>query len=134
MRVVLDTNVIVSAVMFGGLPEKLLVKILSGDHVIVISPYIIEETNRILRTKFSSKPDSLKLLNDLLKEADIQYFVPFIHVLSDEPDNRILETAVVGKAEIIVTGDKLLLDQKKYKDVLIVKPALLMEALKLTLQ
>lgn len=134
MRVVLDTNVIVSAVMLGGLPEKLLVKILSGDHVIVISPYIIEETNRILRTKFSSKPDSLKLLNDLLKEADIQYFEPFIHDLSDEPDNRILETAVVGKAEIIVTGDKLLLDQKKYKDVLIVKPALLMEALKLTLQ
>lgn len=121
MRLVLDTNVIISALLFDGLPEQLLLKSLSGPHQLILSPYIITETSRILETKFGVKPGDLLLLQQFLNESELVYFDPFLNVISDEPDNRILETAVIGKADYLVTGDKLLLALQSYQDLQIIK-------------
>lgn len=134
MRLVLDTNVLISALLFGGNPEKVVFRVLGGAHTLVLSPYIIEETNRILEAKFDVAPATISLLNQLLSTADIQYFQPFLHVLADEPDNRVLETAVRGRADAIVTGDKQLLEHAKHDDILIITPTMLLEAFRLTLQ
>lgn len=123
MRAVLDTNVIISALLFGGAPERVLLALLGGRGNIVLSPYIIEETSRILKSKFKVEPVHISLLQRLLEQSEMQYFQPFLHVLAGEPDNRILETAVSGRADYIVTGDKLLLAQKSYENVQIVQPA-----------
>jgi putative PIN family toxin of toxin-antitoxin system len=120
MRVVLDTNVIISAILFDGLPEKLLINALAGSDQLIISTYIVAETIRVLETKFSVSPSNLKLLQQLLNEGEMVHFQPFLGVISDEPDNRIIETAVRGDAEYLVTGDKLLIDLKKYKNTQIV--------------
>jgi len=120
MRLVLDTNVIISALLFGGLPEKLLINVLSGAHELVISPYIVAETTRILESRFEVDPTSLSLLQQLLHEGEIVYFEPFLHIIADEPDNRILETAIKGKAKYLITGDKLILTLGHYKDVKII--------------
>lgn len=123
MRVVLDTNVIISALLFDGVPERVLLSLLGGSGTIVSSPFIIEETSRILKAKFKVNPLHISLLQQLLEESEVQYFQPYLHILSDEPDNRILETAEEGNVEYIVTGDKLLLDQHTYQSMKIITPA-----------
>lgn len=120
MRLVLDTNVIISALLFDGLPEKLLLSTLGGLHELVLSSYIIAETSRILEDKFEVQPTNIKLLQQLLYEGQIVYFEPFLDVVADGPDNRILETAVKGNAEYLVTGDKLLLHLKEYQSLKII--------------
>jgi putative PIN family toxin of toxin-antitoxin system len=120
MRVVLDTNVLISALLFDSSPEKVVLSTLNGLEELILSPYIVAETTRILEDKFGVEPSSLELLQQLLSEAELVYFQPFLNVIEDEPDNRILETAVKGKASYLVTGDKLLLKLKRYKDIKIV--------------
>jgi len=120
MRLVLDTNVIISALLFDGLPEQLLLSTLGGLHELVLSSYIIAETTRILEDRFEVKPANIKLLQQLLNEGDIIYFQPFLNVVADEPDNRILETGVKGNADYLVTGDKLLLKLKEYAGIKII--------------
>lgn len=120
MRVVLDTNVIISALLFDGLPEHLVLSTLLGSNQLVLSQYIITETTHVLESKFSVKPTSQDLLQQILGEAKVIYFQPFLNILTDEPDNRVLETAVKGDARYLVTGDKLLLELQKYKAVQIV--------------
>ena len=120
MRLVLDTNVIILALLFDGLPEKLLLSTLGGLHELVLSSYIIAETSRILEDKFEVQPTNIKLLQQLLYEGQIVYFEPFLDLVADEPDNRILETAVKGNADYLVTGDKLLLQLKEYQSLKII--------------
>jgi putative PIN family toxin of toxin-antitoxin system len=120
MRIVLDTNVIISALLFDRLPERLLLSVQGGSNQLVLSSYIITETIHILESRFNVQPANLKLLQQLLNEAEVVYFQPFLHILTDEPDNRIVETAVRGEAKYLVTGDKLLLKLKQYKDIQVV--------------
>lgn len=120
MRLVLDTNVIISALLFDGSPERVLLRSLGGSHDLIISPYIISETTRILENKFAIDESTLELLQQLLSESELVYFEPFLDIVAGKPDNRILETAVKGGANYLVTGDKLLLKLKKYKDIQIV--------------
>jgi putative PIN family toxin of toxin-antitoxin system len=123
MRVVLDTNVIISALLFNGVPERVVLLLLGGDGIIVSSPFISEETSRILRGKFKVELAHLALLQQLLEQSEMQYFQPYIHVLDDEPDNRILETAKTGNAGFIITGDRGLLAQASYQGIRILRPA-----------
>jgi len=117
MRWVLDTNVIISALLFDGLPEQLLLKSFNGPHQLVLSSYIITETSRILENKFGVESSDLLLLQQFLNENELAYFDPFLDVLMDEPDNRILETAVKGRAQYVATGDKQLLALKSYQGI-----------------
>ena len=120
MRIVLDTNVIISALLFDGMPEHFVISTLLGPNQLVLSPYIITEVTRILESKFSVHPKNLELLQQVMGESELVYFQPFIHVVSDEPDNRITETALKGGAHYIVTGDKLLLEIERYENIQVV--------------
>ena len=127
MRVTLDTNVIISALLFGGKPEQVTQYILASDAHLVLSGYIIEEIARILRTKFGLDPDLLQFLTQLLAASQLQTFDPWLNVVADSADNRVLETAVTGRADFIVTGDKLLLQVENYQDIAIITPAQFLE-------
>lgn len=122
-RIVLDTNVIISALLFGGKPSKIMLQVLMGRFEVVTSPPIIEETSHVLADKFGIEQSTLKLLQEFLSSTEVVYFKPFLHILDDEPDNRILETAIRGRAKYIVTGDKQLLALKKYKNIQILSTA-----------
>ena len=121
MRIVLDTNVIISALLFDGLPERLLLNALAGSDQLISSSYIIAEATRILESKFSVQPNSLELLQQLLGESEIVHFNPFLNIITDEQDNRVLETAVKGYSQYIVTGDKLLFELKEYVGIHMIK-------------
>ncbi|MCI0469762.1 MAG: putative toxin-antitoxin system toxin component, PIN family [Nitrospirae bacterium] len=122
MRVVFDTNIFISALIFpGGAAEKAMLKIINGEDRLLISREIIKEVLSVLADKFSSDRESLSRVAVNLSElGEIVGIRKQIGVLQDEPDNRILECAVSGGADIIVTGDKAMLKLKEYETVKIV--------------
>ena len=108
MRVVFDTNIFVSALVFpGGRAEAAMHRILDGHDELLLSPAILDEVLRVLAEKFARDSEELSRVAVLLGDmAEVVRPKRSIHVLADEPDNRILECAVAGSAERIVTGDK----------------------------
>ena len=122
MRVVFDTNVFVSALVFpGGRAEAALHRILDGHDELLLSPAILDEVLRVLAEKFTRDKEELSRVAVLLGDmAEVVRPKRSIHVLADEPDNRILECAVAGDADRIVTGDKGILALGSFQGVSIV--------------
>lgn len=126
IRVVLDSNVIISALHFGGNPEKILNLANEGVIELIISPFILEEVTINLRKHFSWEEPKIKDALALMKE--IATIVNPIHTISvikaKDSDNRILECAVCGKADFLVSGDtKHITPLKQYMNITILKPA-----------
>ena len=117
MKVVYDTNIYVSALAIpGGQAERAIALALEGRAKVCISKPIVHETLRILATKFARAPEQLArtaiFLTDLGESVAPR---TKLAILSDEPDNRILECAVAGRADAIVTGYKALLALRTYE-------------------
>ncbi|MGB9682650.1 MAG: putative toxin-antitoxin system toxin component, PIN family [bacterium] len=130
IRVVLDTNVYISAILFGGKPEKIRNLAKGGDIELLISEFIIGEIAQILRRKFGWENWKISETIDEIREISI-LIIPSLKisvVIEDPLDNRILECAVEGKAQYIVTGDKQhLLPLKEYKGINILSPSEFLE-------
>ena len=122
MKVVFDTNVLVSALVFpGGRGEAALQRIAAEQDRLVVSKPIIDELLGILARKFARDAEELAHVAVFLSELALAVKPRRkLHVVKDEPDNRILECALAGHAEAIVTGDKALLALKQYGGVRIV--------------
>lgn len=124
-RLVLDTNVIISAVHFGGPPEELLLLANHGDIGLFLSTFILEETARVLEEKLLWEKRRISRLIDALREvaAIIEPESELNAVAGDDSDNRILACAVDAKADFLVTGDKRrLLPLGRYKGIRILTP------------
>lgn len=123
MKVVFDTNIFISAfVIPGSQGEKVYHHAIKGTFILYTSVFILTETAVKLREKFGWKEQRIiRLLKSISKVAAVVKTEPSLHLLADEPDNRILECAIDVRADFIVTGDKHLLDLKDYKDIRIVK-------------
>jgi|WetSurMetagenome_2_1015567.scaffolds.fasta_scaffold13764_6 putative PIN family toxin of toxin-antitoxin system len=119
MRVVFDTNIVVSALVFpGGRADAVLQRILDGGDTLVISQAIIDEVLAVLAGKFGRHLEELSRVAVLLSEA-AEMVKPRrrLIVLADEPDNRILECALAGRADGVVTGDKAMLFLKSFQGI-----------------
>ena len=129
-RVVLDTNVIVSGILFGGVPERILESVYARAVAAVTSPALTEELLRTLRQKFSFGDEAFAVVQKKMSRA-FTVVIPQeqLHVLADEADNRVLEAAVEGACELIVTGDKQFLDIGMFGDISIVSPRAFCELL-----
>ena len=129
-RVTIDTNIIISAVLFGGNPEKL-IQLASNQKIsLILSHDILAETFYILRNKFgwsNNQVESLELmLRDVASIVTPQKRVKVIK--NDDPDNRVLECAVEGNADFIVSGDKKhLLPLRYYDDIPIITTVAFLE-------
>lgn len=119
MRVVFDTNIYISALVFpGGLAEKAIYRVLEGKDELFISKAILDELLRLLATRFSKDREELARLAVWLSEiAQLVSPKRKITVLRDEADNRILECAVEAGAEVIVTGDREILDLVQFEGI-----------------
>lgn len=119
MKVVFDTNVLVSALVFpGGRGEEALLRVVAEHDELVLSRQILDELLGVLARKFAR--DAEELARVALFLADIGTIVSprrRLTVLKDAADNRILECALAGRAQAIVTGDKALLALKEYRGV-----------------
>ncbi len=123
LKVVLDTNVLISAILFGGKPRRILEKAIRGEIRLCLSEPILEELSGVLRrSKFDYSLEKVQtLLTELTSIADFVNPSQIIRlVLEDPDDNRILECAVEAKANYIITGDFHLLKLSRYRDIEIV--------------
>jgi len=122
MRVVFDTNIFISALVIpGSQAEKAVVRIIEGKDVLLLSKGILDELLTVLSTKFSRDKEEISRVAVFLSEtAERVEPAQKIKVLTDEPDNRILECAVSGNADAIVTGDKGLLRLRGYERIKII--------------
>jgi putative PIN family toxin of toxin-antitoxin system len=122
IRVVFDTNVYISALMFGGLPGSLLDLAFLQSFVLVISPALMDELDEKLRLKFEVSGEDAAIIRAKL-EGNAEIVMPdvVLDVIEDDPDdNRVLECAVKGSANYIVTGDRHLLKLGAYEAIPIV--------------
>jgi putative PIN family toxin of toxin-antitoxin system len=123
-KVVLDTNVWVSAILWGGLPAKILSSAEEKSIEIILSEEILREINRILgynrlREVYEkagvSKDELMSIIATIGRLVDV--VTRLDAVPDDDSDNRILECALDGDAEYIVTGDRHLLQLGHFRKV-----------------
>jgi putative PIN family toxin of toxin-antitoxin system len=106
-RVVADTNILVSALQFGGKPKQLLDLAADGQIDLVTSEAILAEAVRVLRDKFNRTPDWLTEADQQLRVI-VRLVEPTesLRVIGADPtDDRSLECAVAADAEVLVSGD-----------------------------
>lgn len=124
MRVVPDTNVLVSAIVFGGPPGRLIELAAEGHLQLVLSPPLIDELREVLRRKFGFSDaagyQAETLLRRISTVVEPQREVAII--IEDPEDNRVLEAALAGDAEAIVSGDRHLLNLGRFGNIPIMSP------------
>lgn len=130
MRLVADTNVVVSGLLWTGAPARLLDTLRDGDATGFTSRPLLAELTRILRREklakiiaasHSSVDDLVLGYTELTTVLVPQSIEPVI--VDDPDDDQILACALAAEAELIVSGDRHLLDLENYQDIPIVKPA-----------
>ncbi len=125
LRAVLDTNTIISALLF---PTRRIAAVLSlaqtGRYRLLTSPALIREQARILRHRFSWADDAIRQhVRDLAHIGEIVTPTEVPAILERDPDdNEVLACAVTGQADLIVTGDRDLLSLKSHQGIGIVRP------------
>ena len=124
IRAVLDTNIFISAFFWRGAPHKLIRYGLGGKFIIITSLAILDEVYAILKEKFVVPEQQINSLIKILSlNSEIVYPTMRLLFIKDDPtDNKIIECAIEGAAEYIVSGDRHLLSVKKYKYIEIVSP------------
>ena len=126
MKVVADTNILVSALIFpGGPPEGFYRLALEGRITLVTSPPLLAELGRVLTEKFGWQGERTEeALEQLIRLAEIVHPDQVITDIEADPaDNRVLEAAATGNVTAIVSGDQHLLALGVWRGVPIQTPA-----------
>jgi putative PIN family toxin of toxin-antitoxin system len=130
VRAIADTNVYISALNFGGVPEEVLGLGRAGAIQLFISPSMIKEIEGVLLRKFDWSAKAAREALTAMQEF-VQLVRPkeSIHVITeDEPDNRILECALEARADVVITGDRHLRQLRTFRGISIVSPGEFLEA------
>ena len=125
-RIVVDTNVVISGLLFGGTPARVLNHIVEGSVLCFMSLPILDEIRDVLqKPKFGLSPDqSLWFVEDLHALCRVVNPTERIRAIEVDPDdNIILECAAAANAVMIVSGDSHLLDLRRWRDIHILSPS-----------
>ncbi|MEK7611024.1 MAG: putative toxin-antitoxin system toxin component, PIN family [Patescibacteria group bacterium] len=121
-RVVVDTNVFVSAFVWDVIPQKVVAEWLEERFVVLLSPFLLSEILKTLK-KFDYTEEDLRELRSLLENHTLQIIPPLkVSYCRDPKDNQILDLSLAGQASFLVTGDKDLLTLKSFRDTKILRP------------
>lgn len=123
-RVVLDTNVLLSAVIFGGKPEQIISLARAGRIELFTSPAILAELAGVLISKFQFSPEmAAEAVGEIGGVATLVRPRRKVNTIrEDDADNRVLECALAAKTDYIVSGDRHLLGMRCYKGIAILTP------------
>ena len=124
-RIVIDTNIYISGIFWGGKPRAIVDLGRSGQVLIFTSLEIEEEVEKKLKTKFGlSDEEAAQILLDFSTFTVPVKVSRRIAVIADgQDDDKFIECAVASRAGVIVSGDKHLLDLKEYEGIEIMKAA-----------
>lgn len=134
MRLILDTNVVVAALLYHGSPNRLLQTVVDGRASCVSSPLLLAELRRVLHYPQLARRIALLAVEpailaeryehvaELVDSPDIPRTVP-----TDPDDDHVLACALAARADLIVSGDKDLLSLGSFEGIRIVSPAIALE-------
>ena len=125
MRVLLDTNIFIAEALGGEFSEDIVEMLVTTPGMtIVTSEEILLEIQQKLKEKFKWLKEDIDLfIRRIRKIAEIVEILEKISVITRDPqDNKILECAISGQADLIVTSDQDLIKLKKYKGIGIIHP------------
>ena len=119
MKIVIDTNIVISGVFFGGLPRKVLQAVLTDKITACANIEIIQEYNEVVREMVSRKQGKIdeNILMPLVARMQIVEEKATVQICRDPDDNKFLECAKDAHALYIVSGDKDLLDIGSYEEI-----------------
>ena len=131
MRLVLDTNIVLSALLWRGTPYRLLEAIRSQHPSLQLysSPVLLEElTEVIARPAFSRQLSAIgktvrQVLADYIEIVDLVEPIEIPQIVRDPDDDHVIACALAAKADLIVSGDKDLLDLNAFQNIPILAPA-----------
>ena len=122
MKIVIDTNVLISGVFFGGFPRKILSAVVSQKITACATAEIINESEEIVQEMINRKQGHINraILSPLIQAMEIIEPVTHIGICRDPDDNKFLECAKDSHALYIVSGDKDLLVIEQFGNIQIV--------------
>ncbi len=110
MRVLLDTNVLVSAFLYGGVPREILLPVAVGGYELITSVALVAELQDVLLQKFGVPPTVVAAFrSELESSATIVQPAKRPELLDDPLDDEVLAVAAAASAQFIVSGDRHLL-------------------------
>lgn len=122
MKIMLDTNVLISALLFPGTKMDAMMNCIFTQHHLVLSSYVVDELKRVVKRKF---PNKEMVINKLLLMMSFEYvYTPNeiengIFNIRDMKDYPVLYTAIIEDVDILITGDK------DFSDIDIEKPEIM---------
>ena len=125
MKIVLDTNVVISGTFFDGTPNKLISAIGASYFDVYATQEIIEEYQETVEELIERKQGSLRedILSAFISKLNVIESTTEISICRDPDDNKFIECAIDAKALYIVSGDKDLLTIKEYEGIEIITVA-----------
>lgn len=122
MKIVVDTNVLISGIFFGGFPRRILTSIIHKQLTACATTEIINEYEEIVEEMIGRKQGHLNrtILAPLIQIMEIIEPVSHIKVCRDPDDDKFLECAKDSHALYVVSGDKDLLVIEKYENIQII--------------
>lgn len=122
MKIVIDTNVLISGVFFGGFPRKILSSVVGQEITACATAEIINEYEEIVQEMIDKKQGhiDITILTPLIKAMEIIVPTTYVKICRDPDDDKFLGCAKDSHALYIVSGDKDLLTIKEYGNVQIV--------------
>ncbi|MFT4052131.1 MAG: putative toxin-antitoxin system toxin component, PIN family [Microbacterium sp.] len=121
---VIDANVWVSALVFGGAPREVFETVVRRGLTVATSAELESETRRVVAAKFPDFADDLAAVRTALTRSTlaVRLGTITIEICRDPDDDRVLETAVLAGADTIVSGDRDLLTLRTYQGIAILTP------------
>ena len=121
MRIMLDTNVLISAILFPGDKINNMMNYIFLRHQLVLSSYVVEELKSVVRRKFPKKEPVIELL--LMMSYEYVYtpddMKENLFSIRDVKDYPVLYTAIIEDIDILITGDR------DFEDIIIDKPLIM---------
>lgn len=121
VKIVLDTNILISAFGFGGKPREIFLLTLKKKIQGVISIVLLAELNEVIFKKFPKlEPQLLSIEKQIKDKFLVVKPGKTLNIVKDEDDNRVLEAALEANCHYIITGDKELLDLRSFRGIKII--------------
>ncbi len=123
-QVVIDSNVWISGLVFGGNPEKILRLFIEGQIIVVCAEELLSELRRKITQRFPLFLPNLSLLEASIREDALFISLGTVQITASRyvEDNKFIETALTGQVSFIVSGDKDLTDIGSFQSINILKP------------
>ena len=123
MRIMIDTNILISAILFRSERLSRLIEKVAEEYKLVLSTYVVDELKAVVERKFPTKVKAIeKFLTALSYEMEYSpenYEGAPLFEIRDEKDYMVLHTAIIADVDILITGDK------DFEDVEIDRPEIM---------